>query len=376
MARKFLTDLNLNKNELQNAKVQNLSSNPSTPEEGQIYFNSTDKKLYIWDGSSWVDLTASGAGTTLSGLTDTDVAAPSGGDLLLYDGTDSWDNVTMSGDATIAANGAITVTTVNGSAVTTPSSNDTFTNKTFDANGTGNSLSNVEVADLAPSAIVTEAEGLNSSDNDTSIPTTAAVKDYVDSATAATSGDMIFQGAWDASGGSFPGSGSALKGWYYKVTVAGTVDGVDFQVGDTLFAEVDNASTTTYSGNWFKVDNTSPDASTTVKGVVELATNAETQTGTDTTRVVTPAGLASVGYLQKYNTDFNNTTDWVGASAPFTITVAAATHGLGATKALQVSVYEDGTPNTQVITDVTVADNGDVVISANSKFAGHYVIIG
>ena len=56
----------------------------------------------------------------------------------------------------------------------------TFTNKTFDANGTGNSLSNVEVADFAGSAIVTESEGLASSDNDTSIPTTAAVKDYVD----------------------------------------------------------------------------------------------------------------------------------------------------------------------------------------------------
>lgn len=35
------------------------------------------------------------------------------------------------------------------------------------------------------------------------------------------------------------------------------------------------------------------DASTTVKGVVELATNAETQTGTDTVRAVTPAGLRS-----------------------------------------------------------------------------------
>lgn len=35
------------------------------------------------------------------------------------------------------------------------------------------------------------------------------------------------------------------------------------------------------------------DASTTVKGIVELADNAETQTGTDTVRAVTPAGLQS-----------------------------------------------------------------------------------
>ena len=36
------------------------------------------------------------------------------------------------------------------------------------------------------------------------------------------------------------------------------------------------------------------DASETVKGLVELATSAETQTGTDAFRAVTPAGLASV----------------------------------------------------------------------------------
>lgn len=38
-----------------------------------------------------------------------------------------------------------------------------------------------------------------------------------------------------------------------------------------------------------------PDASTTVKGIVELATNAETATGTDATRAITPAALASLG---------------------------------------------------------------------------------
>src|SRR5690606_32176484 len=35
-----------------------------------------------------------------------------------------------------------------------------------------------------------------------------------------------------------------------------------------------------------------PTASTTTKGIVELATNTETQTGTDAVRAVTPAGLA------------------------------------------------------------------------------------
>jgi len=45
-----------------------------------------------------------------------------------------------------------------------------------------NSGSNLTVADFAGSAIVTESEGLSTNDNDTSIPTTAAVIDYVDGA--------------------------------------------------------------------------------------------------------------------------------------------------------------------------------------------------
>lgn len=60
MAKVFLTPINLSKLELQNAVIQNLGSAPSTPVEGQIYYNTGDKNFYIWDGSGWVDLTTQG----------------------------------------------------------------------------------------------------------------------------------------------------------------------------------------------------------------------------------------------------------------------------------------------------------------------------
>tara|TARA_R110002020_G_scaffold4811_3_gene20792 strand:+ start:2091 stop:3341 length:1251 start_codon:yes stop_codon:yes gene_type:complete len=56
----------------------------------------------------------------------------------------------------------------------------TLTNKTFDANGTGNSLSNVEVADLAAAAIQTSGESF--ADNDTSLMTSAAIDDRINAA--------------------------------------------------------------------------------------------------------------------------------------------------------------------------------------------------
>ena len=61
-------------------------------------------------------------------------------------------------------------------------STDTLTNKTIDVDN--NTVSNIEVDNFKATAIVTEAEGIGSSDNDTSLPTSAAVKDYVDTTVA------------------------------------------------------------------------------------------------------------------------------------------------------------------------------------------------
>jgi len=53
MARKYLTPIDLNQLELQNAKIQNLGSDPSGV-TGQVYYNTVANELRVYNGSAWV----------------------------------------------------------------------------------------------------------------------------------------------------------------------------------------------------------------------------------------------------------------------------------------------------------------------------------
>lgn len=99
---------------------------------------------------------------------------------------------------------------------------------------------------------------------------------------------VVLKGTWDASGGSFPGSGAAQAGDSWIVSTGGTVDGVVFTANDRLIAIADNASATTFAGNWFKADYTdavlSVDGSTgtiTIGAIIAAATAKATPVDAD-----------------------------------------------------------------------------------------------
>lgn len=104
---KYLSNIDLANNQLQNATLHPNSSAPSSPSAGQVYFNTGSSKLFVSDGTNWIDLTGDITGITAgTGLT--------GG----------------------GTNGAVTLNVIGGTGITA-NANDIAITSTLAANGSG-----------------------------------------------------------------------------------------------------------------------------------------------------------------------------------------------------------------------------------------------
>src|SRR5210317_2522316 len=139
------------------------------------------------DGSNGQFLKTDGSGNLSFGTVSSTItlAADSGsddtyttGNTLTFTGGTGIDTTVSDDTITIAVDGTIA----------TASSTTTFTNKTFDANGTGNSISNIEVADFASGVIDTDISSVSASDD--TLASAKAIKAYVDSQVTAIDVDI------------------------------------------------------------------------------------------------------------------------------------------------------------------------------------------
>jgi hypothetical protein len=347
---KFLTNIDLNKNQIINVAVHNNAGNPSSPVQGQIYFDTTVgvKKLYLYNGTAWVeimgDITSVVAGAGLTG-------GGTGGDVTLDVNVDNA-TIEINADIVRVKDLGITTAKLNDGAVTTIKLGDnqvTLAKLATVANNTV--LGNISgaTANVGTITIVTDLASASS----TTLVTSSAVKSYIDTTIGAL-GNL--EGAWDASSGTFPVGSTPVagtkKGDYWYVSVAGTTGGVAFNIGDVIIATI-NAASTTLASDWIQLEVNRDQATETTLGVSEIATQAEVNTGTNDTAYVTP--LKMVTYLSNAVGGFAANVG--NASA----TSFALTHSLG-TRDVTVLIYDNATYE-QIYADVVMTSTTVVTVS-------------
>jgi hypothetical protein len=114
LAKRFLVDLDLSTNELQNAVIQNASADPSGV-AGRIYFNDTTNFLKFYDGSTWQNIaTGTGATNAISLAGDLTGNASAVGGIITLSATIAANSVELGTDTT----GNYVASVVSGSYIT------------------------------------------------------------------------------------------------------------------------------------------------------------------------------------------------------------------------------------------------------------------
>lgn len=120
---------------------------------------------------------------------------------------------------------------------------------------------------------------------------------------------------------------------------------------------------------WSSFSAAAPPASETQAGVIEIATQAEVDAGTDDQRAITPLKLANwAGRIRKYATTIGD-----GTNTQFTVT-----HNLG-TQDVHVTVYATSGTYDEVICDIRHTNTSQVTIvfaSAPAANAYRVVVVG
>lgn len=341
---KYFVDLDLNKNELLKAVLQNSVTHPTNPKEGQIYYNTSvsDKGIWGYIGSTWVELSEIYTHPTYSALNP---SLSSGASVLASMKVDSKGHVTQASTRTL---------TLSDLGYTGDEDANRYVHDTFTSNDLGTALNGAEIIsdvnvnneghvtgfatrDLTPADI--GAAVINDSvTNGVDTWSSERIQDELDDINSVITGSLVYKGGYNA-GTNTPdleAGTDVLQGYTYTVTTAGNFLGESVQVGDMIIAESDSPSDI---DDWTIVNKNIPDivdATSTDKGIIRIATQSEVNSGSSNSTAVTPATLVS--YVQaQFTSSGHGANIGDGTSTSFDIS-----HGLG-TKDVLVDVFDDST---------------------------------
>lgn len=286
---KFTNIADLQRNNIINIPLDPRATAPATPVIGQVYTNTTDKLIYLWDGTQWI---------SVSGLTS--INSPNNSILVsLSAGLASLginaDNIGIeinptTGVVQLKDLGVTTAKLANNAITTIKVTDKNITFAKIQDIPTMTVIGRVTAGSGTASAITILNDPAMAGANGSTLATSGSIKAYVDGLIAGI-GTLI--GSFNASTSTnFPGTATTKKGDYWYVTAGGTVQGIALNVGDVLIANVPNPSTTN-PNDWIFLESNRDQATTAVLGMVMLATSAEVQAGTNAVKAVTPQTLSA-----------------------------------------------------------------------------------
>ena len=355
MARKFLVSIDLNKNELLNARIQNLGAAPSNPVSGQIYYNTGTNILYFYNGTEWTP--ASGSTEVIQDIIGSTVVGGTGLTATYND---------TAGTHTIRLNDTAVTAGSYGSSASIPSF-------TVDAQGRLTSASETSIPDpvITLSGDVTGSATMTNL-GDVTITTTIepnsvtlgtdTTGSYV-STISGTSGEITVSGSGSE-------SAAVTIGLPDDVTVTGNLS-----IGGNLDVQGSINSISTTEVNI--VDNKVV-LNTNVTGTPSADAGLKVNRGTSADVEVLWNEAADQWTLTNDGTNYHEITRKYKTTLNTSATSYTVTHNLG-TKDIVTAIYEVASPYAQIEADVEHTSDSVVTIKfAVAPASGEYrvVVIG
>lgn len=270
---KWLSDLDLVTNELDNAVIQPLASSPSPAKLGQIYYNTTDNKLYQYNGSVWkcVGITYTQSFGTVSANT-----VPL--TLLANDGTTSVVDIKGAGGATLSVSGStLTITTADNNTTYSFSGTASATNYVITITPSTGSVQTITIplATASTAGLVVVDDSMSSTS--TNPVQNKIIKAYVDAIISANNA-LVYKGTLNSSS-DVPTTYQV--GWLYVIGTAGTYVGQTCEIGDMIIATVERNGSGNLNSDWDVIQTNINGAITSLTGTSPI-----TITGSGSSRTI------------------------------------------------------------------------------------------